>query len=340
MSKATAASVSAVVDPTTVRLSPHFLLSDFVGCHSVYSKGYRNRFTRADAAKLVEGRYLAERVLEPLLAESPMSVSYGFISRELAQDVVRYQSPDKPSYHQWNDGAACDIVLHKHDEQNTAPIYQAASIDAELPVSRLITYSESPYLCVATKLREGDAPRRAFYENRYGGKPKAKPSFITVPLDRDEFFKNHTLRHDWRGAGYPTYHGGGIRQLQHVRVGRYSMLSDFLYNTKAVINGWKNCPTLTEEWLWRFEWMGTLYADLIDTLGVQRLSIVRAFESPVWSIDARYNWTGDDFAIDFIPPEGVDPKDVANAAMGLCGVYAYGCVPDKRIIFLSGKFGA
>lgn len=332
----------AALNPTTVRLSRHFLLSDLIGCHSVYAKGYRNVFTRDDAknGKLKEGRYLAEEVLEKVVVSSPISISYGFISLELARKIVTYQSPEKPSYHQWNDGAACDIVHHRADAEDTAPVYQAREYDGFLPMSRTITYSESPFVCVATRSREGDQPRRAFYENRYTGKPKVKPQFVTVPQDRDAFFEKHRLTHDWRGAGYPTHHGGGIRQLHHIRVGRYSMLSDFLYSTIATINGRKNCPTLTEEWLWRFEWMGTLYADLLDTLGIHRLSIVRAFESPVWSTDARYHWTGDEFAIDFIPPEDVDLKTVADAAVGLCGVHAYGCQPDRRIITLLGKFGA
>lgn len=318
-------SAPAAVDPTKVRLSEHLLLSDMIGCHSSYVFGHANVFEDLTGDKLAEGRYLANEVLEPILADSPLSISYGYISLELARKIVRYQSPDKPSYHQWNDGAACDIVVHSVDLANIAPIYTALACDEAFPMSRTITYSESPYICVATRIREGKTPRKAFYENRYAGVPKAKPMFVTVPENREAFLKQREKwekRHpdiDWRGAGYPTHHGGGRKQVHHHRVGRYSMLSDFLYSTDALYYGFKNCPTIDEKFLYRVGIGAEVYEKLLTRLKVHRLSIVRAYESPRWSRNPEYHWA-EGFAFDVVPPSRVGLDAVADAAMKIRNV--------------------
>ena len=166
------------MDPTKVRLSPHFLLSDFMGCHSVYTKGLKNHFSDGTGGKLKEARHLCETLLEPLLAEyGPMSISYGYISPELSKAIVTYQDPTQPSYHRWDKGAAADILIHSQ-VRKAAPIFLAHEIDEKYDYSRMITYSESPFICVATQLSEGDKPRKAFYENRYTGEKGAKPIFI------------------------------------------------------------------------------------------------------------------------------------------------------------------
>jgi hypothetical protein len=167
----------------------------------------------------------------------------------------------------------------------------------------------------------------------HGGKPK----FITVPPDRGGFFRTHKLPHPWRGQGYPSYHGGGIRQAQHIRTSRYTMLSDFLYNTEAVVGGYKNCPTLTEPWVKKFRRVGKVYDTLLDKLGINRLSIVRAYESPVWNKSGRYLWDKE-FEIDFISPTYTDPNDVADAAAGVEGVIAVGVANEERRITVRGIF--
>ena len=328
-----------MTDPTSIRLSDHFLLSDLMGCHSCYTKGYANVFDDKDGSKAEEGVCLAETVLEAVVALSPVSVSYGYISQPLAHHIVSYQDPKKKSYHQWNDGAACDIIVHNMDRGDTAPIYIARAIDSEFPVSRVITYSESPFICVATRRHEvlADRPRRAFYENRYMGHSKTKPLYTTIPQDRDSWFANHFLKHDWRGQGYPSYHGGGVRQTHHIRTSKYTMLSDFLYSTEALTKGKKNCPTLTSDWVAKFRHVGKVYDYILDTLKVNRLSIVRAYESPVWNKTPRHLW-GEDFEIDFIPPVNVDANDVADTLLNKEGIIAVSVTPKERRVCICGVF--
>jgi len=305
-------------DPTQIRLSPHFLLSDFMGSHSIYSRGLKNVFIDPDGVKLREGKHLCETILEPILDEfGPLSISYGYISPDVSRQTVTYQDPNLPSYHRWDKGAACDIRVHVPLEE-MAPVHLAHLIDELLPYSRMITYSESPYICIASQVSERDFPRRAFYENRYTGKEGAKPQFIKKSATAEGRRRQGAeiqLEHDWRGNGYPTYHGGGRRQMQHNPVSRYTVVSDFLYSTHAIANAVPNLPTLARFGK-VFHDAGAMYDTLIDKLEIPRLSIVRAFESFRFNDYPKFSWR-EHFAIDFIPPEYLTASDVAHAATGL-----------------------
>jgi hypothetical protein len=310
--------ISGGVDPTKVRLSAHFLLSDFMGCHSVYSRGLKNVFVDPSGGKIREGKHLCETILEPILARyGPLSVSYGYISPDLSRQLVTYQDPNLPSYHRWDKGAACDIMVHSWVEE-MAPIHLAHELDEQVPYSRMITYSESPFICIASQLSEATNPRKAFYENRYTGKAGAKPLFIkksSHAAGRRKQGAEIQLEHDWRGGGYPSYHGGGRRQMQHHSVSRYSVASDFLYSTHAITNGIPNLPTLSRFGK-VFDAAGEMYDALLDKLDVPRLSIVRGFESFRFNDYPAFSWK-EHFAIDFIPPDYLSASDVAHAAVSL-----------------------
>lgn len=325
------------IDPTTIRLSPHFLLSDFVGSHSIYSRGLKNPFIDPDGAKLREGRHLCETILEPILDEfGPLSVSYGYISPEVSRATVTYQNPDRPSYHRWDKGAACDIRVHVPLE-TMAPVNVAHLIDQQLPYSRMITYSESPFICVASQLNEGNSPRRAFYENRYLGKEGAKPLFIRKSASAEARRRQGEaleLAHDWKGSGYPTYHGGGRRQLQHTSISRYTVVSDYLYSTHAITNGVPNLPTINR-FIKVFRDAGEMYDALIDKLEVPRLSIVRGFESFRFNDYPKFSWR-EHFAIDFIPPEYLSASDVAHAATNMPRVCTVAVNNKTNIVTIIG----
>jgi len=321
--------VSRTVPYHETRLSEHFLLSDFMGCNSVYVKGHKNVFFDPDGTRLEEGKYLCDTLLEPILADfGPFSVSYGYISPALSEQIVSYQDPKMPSYHRWDKGAAADICVHSWVRRN-APVFLAHKIDEKYGYSRLITYSESPFLCVSTQMSEGDRPRKAFYENRYTGKAKAKPLFVkksSVLSRRIAEGEKLELGHDWRGAGYPTYHGGGIRQAQHVRTSRFTVLSDFLYSEHAIRTGVPNMPgpRISEE---LFAQAGEVYDHLLVTLGIPRVSIVRGFESFRFNDYPAFSWT-EHFALELVPPSYVPPSELAEALIGHPALSAVSC--DKR----------
>ena len=314
----------AYIDPTTVRLSDHFLLSDFMGCHSVYTKGYKNLFVDPDGKKISEAVHLCESLLEPLLQKyGPMSISYGYISPDLSKKIVTYQDPTQPSYHRWDKGAAADICLH-HPLLTKSPAELAHQIDEEYEYSRMITYSESPFICVATQINELDKPRKAFYENRYGGKKGEKPEFIkksATAAGRRKQAESLSLVHDWKGAGYPTYHGGGIRQLQHIPVSKYAVASDFCYSTHAIREGIANAPDMRRVGQ-VFADAGRTYDALLKLMDVPRLSIVRGYESFRFNDYPLFSWK-EHFAIDFIPPAYMTANDAAEVALHLMNLSGY-----------------
>lgn len=325
-------------DPTQVRLSEHFLLSDFMGNNSVYTKGYKNVFVDPDGSKLAEAKYLCENLLEPILLEyGPLSISYGYISPELSKAIITYQDPDMPSYHRWDKGAAADICVHAWVEGDP-PIKLAHDIDERFGYSRMITYAESPFICVATQINEGDAHRKAFYENRYTGKKGAKPLYIkksATAAGRKAQGNAIPSTLDWEGAGYPTYHGGGIRQLHHNHISRFAVVSDFLYSTHGVCTGVANAPSLGRH-RESFRKAGEFYDSLLEILDTPRISIVRAFESFRFNDYPAFSWN-DHFAIDCIAPAYITPSQLADAAIATGMVVSVGGSFGKGVIRCIGR---
>lgn len=304
------------LDPTRTRLSDSFLLSDFMGCDSVYRYGYCNRFQESGVGdtRLYEGIKLAKLLSEIEERLGPATVCYGFISPELSQKIVKYQDPDKPSYHRWDLGAAADVSFVIQNE-NQAPIYTAFDIDCNYDFSRMITYAESEWICIATRMSEcGDvAARKALYENRFVG--ERKPLHVKYPAalaSRMRMQDAHTLEHDWRGRGWPQYHGCGKRQYEHVKVSKFYTVGAFLYDRDLIHQGIPNKPpehdkTLMERWMRCAEMAGAVL-DVLVAEQHMRVSIVRAYnstkEAQLW--DRR-------FVMEFVPPVDVDVNDIANA---------------------------
>lgn len=340
-----------MIDPTTIRLSRHFLLSDFLGCHSVYTRGFANAFDHyaPDAQfKLDNAVALCESALEPILEmHGALSVSYGYISPDLSRRIVSYQDPNKPSHHRWDLGAAADICVHgwvnddpDNDSTATSPILLAHTISAMgVPYSRMITYSESPYICVAVSAKEVEKGviRRAFYENRYAGKGKTKPDYRTYssPAARTraaEKLALEGLAHGWRGNGHPSYHGGGLRQSQHIRVSKYTMLSDWLLDLQSIAHGAKNIPNLSDARLMEtFYAVGDAYDFIVEKMKVPRMSITAGFKSAAHPYFTRANdWRTGKATFTLVPPEGMSCDDVRRTLIFGCDprITSFGSDPD------------
>lgn len=319
--------MTKVYDPTTVRLSEHFLLSDFMGCNSAYQKGLANPFV-GDGTHIHEGIMLCKNLLEPLLDRDRFSISYGYLSPQLSQATVKYQDPNKPSYHRWDNGAAADVAMHQTDEP---PVFTAFWVDENTPSSRTISYAESPYICVATRseeIKSGD-PRRALYENRYSG--GRKPIYIPYssnPRTRSEQKRAVPEDIDWVGAGYPTYHGGGTQQAQHIRTSRFTMLSDLLYNPEAVREGYANWPT--QRAMARIRKAGELVDQILVKTKVRRVSIVRAYESPAWS-DSLHTWRDGIYLI-VVPPASAAVDTFVSRVAKIPGVLVVREGAHRRVL--------
>jgi hypothetical protein len=290
------------MNPTTVRVSDTLMLSDLVGCDSAYRYGYANPVNwgrRSDHFK--EAKKLGA-LLDDLHEEhGPFSVSYGYIHPDLSRKIVKYQDPNKPSYHRWDKGAAADVCFHDFEG---APVHLAHEIDDHHDYSRLITYSESQWLCIATQACHR-TQHKALYENRYVG--TKKPEYVRYAdseARRAIQKQTHALTHDWRGNGHPTYHGGGRRQYHHIRTGHYTVLSDFLYDAASVDRGVKNHPPLEGNKRYNeFDLALAKVASVIDQITHEfqsRFSIVRAYRHGQWPYT------------EVIPCSFINPNDVAD----------------------------
>jgi hypothetical protein len=342
-----------VLDPTKTRLSPHFLLSDMMGCDSVYTQGHPNVFNKTDGfdLRLANGKALCHEALEPILAlVGSFSISYGFISPSLSREIVTYQDWRKPSHHRWDLGAAVDICPHAWVQSlapnvtNTdSPIEFALTHLQDLPISRLITYSESPYFCVAVSEEEvrTSSPRMAWYENRYTGKRGAKPDYRKYPSQaaRERALARlqaDGLDHDWQGRGFPTYHGGGRKQLHHVRTSKYTMMSDWLYDKEWVSEGVKNVPSVMDANVMEaFHMAGDIYDTLLEVTGIPRFSIVSGYtspRSPGWI--ENHDWRGDIIEFELVPPEYTTPQDVVLSLLfgGWPSNTSINAVDDRLVI--------
>lgn len=304
------------LDPTTIRLSDTLLLSDMMGCSSVYKHGYKNKFYDTDRDKLKEGRYLAETIDGLQESLGPVYICYGYISPELSRKIVKYQDPNKPSYHRWDAGAAADLYFYE-GLIGSSPAKMAAYIDDNYDYSRMITYSESEWVCFATKTGE-NTPRKAFYENRYviGAK---KPKFIKYSENkakREEQKRQIDPEEDWRGQGHPSYHLGGKKGLEHYKMRKYSHFSDFLYQKRLVNRGIPNLPPFHDhEWLYRWTLCAIRAAVVVEKIAEEwgsRVSIVSAYDST----DEKHLWH-DCMTMELVLPRTVDSNDVAHYLSGL-----------------------
>jgi hypothetical protein len=318
-------------DPTKIRVSKHFILSDFLGNHSVYTRGIPNMLDPHDPElplKMANLHALCDEFLEPFLEQAgPLSISYSYITPELSDEIVHYQDSRKPSHHQFNLGAAADIISHEwvnadpeDDSATSAPVMLAHEIASSgYPLSRLITYSESPYLCVAvsaSEVAEGK-PRGAFYENRYTGHKGEKPDYRKYPSPAAKHgalaaLVKEGLSHGWRGQGYPSYHGHGRRQYHHIRVSDYSMLSDWLFDLQSVANGAKNIPNVQNPNLMEsFYLAGDLYDSLIKEGGHNRYSIISGYVDHANPSFVKENdWARGQGWFTVVMPEGVEVAQV------------------------------
>jgi hypothetical protein len=184
-----------------------------------------------------------------------------------------------------------------------------------LPYSRIITYSESPFICVSVSAAElaQDRPRLMMYENRYSGRPKAKPEWLTYGSENTRRRAHRMLMEQglpapWAGSGYPTYHGGGRVQYQHQRVSKYTMLSDWLFDLQSIAKGSKNIPALNLDSVQdAIGAAGLIYDQLIDEMQAKRFSIIAGYVSASNpGFNPNNDWRSGTIAFKLLPPEADD----------------------------------
>lgn len=289
------------------RLNRHFILADFAYNDTVIRKNHPNYM----GGNIDNGRALADTLAGIVDLYGRISITYGFISPELSRQIVRYQNPDIPSHHRWDLGAAADIIVHEwvkpklkrgqwvyRDHPDASPIMLATQIADAFDYSRMITYSESPCICIAVKANE-NPPRLAFYENRYTGQERVKPLFRSYhkrSYPKPEKIHDNLGEHGWVGKGHPTHHGGGRRQYHHVQIGRYLTALDCLKCPWKVTEGIHNRAPHNKGLLARFLRVGLAMSRWFELWGKYSTiqpSIVAGHGSNFWKFANVFKSTDD-----------------------------------------------
>lgn len=292
---------------SSIRLSKHFLLLDFLNGHTLYSSGVPLSLDQIPPSHIRTGQRLCEELLEPMIrAWGPMSISNGFIPTALLSGRF--------TPHTWapRDGAAADIVVHNWVNSGFSPIALVREIiGRQLPFERLITYAGSEVMCVSA----GREPRNraAVYENiRVPG--KVKPAFKA--WHRGGSYPSHLLndggivnRPDWRRTeGELPYHTKSMLRPQHIRVSRYFLALDFFRNEAAITSGipWAFTPR-KKETLQALCCMGEVLDRVVEQVG--RISVTRGIIRPGDDVMQTHTWEGDEFSIEFaLPLNSTEPN--------------------------------
>lgn len=325
--------MTRALDPTRMCFGDT-LLSEFVGNHSVYYYGYPNpvqtdvwgAHTPVYRAWIRLGQ-LVDGVRRAVEADSELpttvfTISYGWIHPRLSERIVKWKPGSRPSYHRWDDGAAVDINFHHttfgpqffagdldHSEhgvwQRLSPIGIATLINTppgRFPgLDRTITYSESPYICIAVAPNQMNQGRGKWYENRFMGATGDKPLYINHCADArciDRAAVPSEMGHDWRGSGRPTYHGHGKLQYHHVRTSLYTMMSDWLYDRDKVHFGEANrMPTSMVRYDYiknMMHYAGRVY-DVLQALSINHLPIIEGIvmgnRTSNWEENGEWSFT-------------------------------------------------
>lgn len=321
------------LDPTRISFGD-MLLSEFVGNHSVYYYGHANP-VQTDVwgahtpvyrgwvrlGQLVTGVRAAVET-DSELPTTVFTISYGWIHPRLSEKIVKWKPGSQPSYHRWDDGAAVDINLHHTtygphffagdlDQvdgdvwQRLSPLGIATLINTppgRFPaLDRTITYSESPYICIAAAPNAMERGRGKWYENRFMGEIGEKPRYINHCADArviQDAAMPPVLTHDWRGSGHPTYHGYGKRQYHHTRTSLYTMMSDWLYDRDKVHFGEPNrMPTSMVRYDYiknMMHYAGRAY-DVLQALANSHLPIIEGLvmgnRTSNWEENGKWSFT-------------------------------------------------
>lgn len=153
------------------RLSPNFILRDFLFCASSAARGFSN-FPENPGQVIRAGKALCEKLLEPILAEfGRFAITYGYQSREsIDADLVKTSKAfhrDCSSPHHWDRGTFGDAIYARVD---ILPFCVEDGLVAKLVFGQWVMHHLDVDLCMSWKrsnvfcLTIGPLPRRCWVE--------------------------------------------------------------------------------------------------------------------------------------------------------------------------------
>lgn len=292
---------------SSLRLSPHYTLLDFMNARTVYTSGKASTVDDIPAPMIATGRKFCEEFLEPLRERhGPLSFSSGYIPKYL----LKRWTP-----HSWapEDGAAADVIVHNWVNSDLSPMALVASlVRSGVDFERMITYAGSEVICMSSARNSN---RRAIYENVRV--PGEKPSFITwargpKSIKNPEKFRPEA-RANWRRLeGEPIYHAMRNLRAQHIRVGGFFTLLDFFRDEEAMATGKAWVPVtdhLDAEPIQPIIGMARCMAEVLDPY-VERwghVTVVQGARRRDLSTRESEHWAGRAGFIKILIPEDKEP---------------------------------
>lgn len=308
----------------TERLSKHILLGELLWDAHRREAPEPGVLTREN---MIEARALSVGLLEPIIdAYGPISIAAGF-------------SAGNRGCHGWghHKGAAVDIIPHDWVNRERAPFDMVlAMVRRDMTFERAITYAGSEVLCVTNRSRGN---RNRVFENRRTvdfkpGDRQTAPYCIrhaATPEKAVEFkvrvqgrwFGSPDLTEWRRRDGEGMWNCRTTVQPQHIRVGEYFTLLDFLRSEATFRRGVSNEFNGSQDGYDHIEDTARMFAAVLDDVVsvCGKVSIIRGFEtggantfmqstgrSPRgfrWDIEVQPHIT-------FVPPEGVDLQECAQ----------------------------
>lgn len=286
----------------TQRMSPHFLLMDFMQDRTTMTLGrplvldLNDLYPDLTADGLNQLAHLCNHVIEPMIQRfGPCSVACGFRA-----NPVYGAAPMRDSPHRYNNirGAAADLVFHDWVRPSLDVPYGRDPVGMldhvqDLPITRWISYAGTEFTCVAAHI--GSRRRSVSLNIRRG--PFKKPWFQTIPLPDVQRYDVHgwpTVEKWRRRRGEPIFHTRRTLRPQHIRVGRYFTLLDFSHSPDALLLGVHSAlPLSALQQITSARQAAYLLDPLVQRLG--RVTVLRGVEPMSVAGEARpeHLWRGE-----------------------------------------------
>ena len=277
----------------TKRLSPQYVLLDFLADYNVYNfhrpLDFSQIFTKEN---LTECEKFVNHFLDPLTEKyGPTSIAGGFWPEKVRKKGGHHEG----SPHCWTKqhGTAADVVFHDWVNKDRPPLHLACEVDgSHTAYDRINSYLGSEFLCLCYR---DNSNKRAFYENIRlpNGRIHMAPYGDTVekrPWRQGSPFPD---RSNWRRA-----EGQGVAsnrfRAQHVRVGEYFVLLDFCRSVKGLQRGIRTVPNVTlRKWDFPEVHVSRMFSEVLDPIvrDFGRITVIRGIEPTGMSddVDAPYH---------------------------------------------------
>lgn len=150
------------------RLSPNHILRDFMFSTQSEILGLPNRPSDDVQQVIQSGKSLCEKIMEPLRDQfGPLSITFGYQSRELIEAGAPKMSPKSSSPHQWDRGtfgdeiyARVDVLIYKLETGQVTKAQVGRWMMYNLDVDLLMMWQKSNVLCITISPK----PRRVWLE--------------------------------------------------------------------------------------------------------------------------------------------------------------------------------